>query len=163
MNAHTVLDSPIGPLFVEASASGLARLAFGSGGKFEAALASAPHATATPAAVAMIERVTSQLQAYFAGTRNDFDLPLDIQGTPFQKRVWAAIAAIPYAATVSYAALAAAAGAPKAYRAAGAACGANPVALVVPCHRVVGSDRGLHGFGGGLPSSAGCSTTRLRA
>ena len=92
------------------------------------------------------------MRDYFDGKRTGFDLPLDLEGTPFRRRVWQAIAAIPYSETISYAQLAAAAGSPAAYRAAGAACGANPVAIVVPCHRVVGSDRGLHGFGGGLPT-----------
>ncbi len=151
MNAHTVLESPIGPLYLEASALGLHKLTFGSGGKFDAAVAAAPSEPAHPEAVEMLERAVNQVREYFAGARKDFDLALDIEGTPFRKRVWEAIAAIPYAQVISYAQLAADAGAPNAYRAAGAACGANNVAIVIPCHRVVGSDRGLHGFGGGLP------------
>lgn len=152
MNASTIVESPIGPLYVEASPLGLHKLAFGSGRKFEAAVAAVGADGAHPEAVAMLERALVEIDEYFAGKRQDFDLPLDMAGTDFQKRVWRAIAAIPHAETVSYAQLAASAGSPNAYRAAGAACGANPIALVVPCHRVVGSDRGLHGFGGGLPT-----------
>jgi len=152
MNARTVIDSPIGPLYLEASMVGLHRLAFGSGKKFVEAQEAAPEGRAHPEAEEMLARVVGQLGEYFAGARQDFELPLDIEGTPFQKRVWQAIAAIPYAQTISYAQLAADAGSPSAFRAAGAACGANHVAIVVPCHRVVGSDRSLHGFGGGLPT-----------
>jgi methylated-DNA-[protein]-cysteine S-methyltransferase len=169
MNASTVIDSPIGPLYLEASPAGLHKLAFGAGKKFpqEAregsrgwkasatgktpATASRPVSAAHPEAVEMLERAVMQVREYFDGERKDFDVPLDIEGTPFRKRVWQAIAAIPYGETISYAQLAAAAGSPGAYRAAGAGCGSNPIALVVPCHRVVGSDRSLHGFGGGLP------------
>ncbi|HXH20546.1 MAG TPA: methylated-DNA--[protein]-cysteine S-methyltransferase [Dehalococcoidia bacterium] len=150
MNARTVLDSPIGPLYLEASAVGLRRLAFGTGRKFPTAQAFEDGAV-HPAAAEVLARAAGQLREYFEGTRKEFDLPLDIEGTSFQKRVWQAIAAIPYAESISYKRLAEEAGAPGAYRAAGAACGANHVAIVVPCHRVVGSDRSLHGFGGGLP------------
>jgi methylated-DNA-[protein]-cysteine S-methyltransferase len=152
MNAHTVIDSPIGPLYLEASSKGFHKLAFGSGGKFEKAVAAAPEGDVEPAAAVILATAVSQIREYFAGERTDFDLPLDIVGTDFQRRVWQAIAAIPYAETISYARLASDAGSPGAFRAAGAACGANPIAVVVPCHRVVGSDRSLHGFGGGLPT-----------
>jgi methylated-DNA-[protein]-cysteine S-methyltransferase len=152
MNAHAVVDSPIGPLYVETSPRGLRKLAFGSGRKFGPALASSTDGPASPAAAAHLEEALRQIDEYFAGRRTDFDLALDLEGTDFRLNVWRAIAAIPYSETISYAELAANAGSPNAYRAAGAACGANPVAIVVPCHRVVGSDRGLHGFGGGLPT-----------
>ena len=92
-----------------------------------------------------------QLEEYLAGRRREFDLPLDLQGTDFQKEVWRAIARIPYGQTKSYQDLAREIGRPNAARAVGAACGANPVPLVVPCHRVLGSGGGLTGFGGGLP------------
>jgi methylated-DNA-[protein]-cysteine S-methyltransferase len=95
--------------------------------------------------------VETQLQEYFAGKRRSFDLPLDIgQGSEFRRAVWRRVATIPYAATMSYAELAAEAGRPSAYRAAGSACGANPIAVIIPCHRVIGSDRKLHGFGSGF-------------
>jgi O-6-methylguanine DNA methyltransferase len=101
-------------------------------------------------ATSVIEAATAQLNEYFAGHRRAFDLPLDLHGTPFQFRVWQAIASIPYGETLSYADVALAAGNPNAYRAAGTACGANRIVILIPCHRVIGSDRGLHGFGGGL-------------
>jgi len=91
-----------------------------------------------------------QLAEYFAGTRDAFDLPLAPRGTPFQQRVWAEIARVPFGATISYAQLAARAGAPEAMRAAGAATGRNPLTIIVPCHRIVGSDGALTGYAGGL-------------
>jgi methylated-DNA-[protein]-cysteine S-methyltransferase len=100
---------------------------------------------------ALAAAVESQLKEYFEGKRRAFDLPLDVgQGSEFRRAVWRRVATIPYAATISYAELAAEAGRPSAYRAAGSACGANPVAVIIPCHRVIGSDRKLHGFGGGF-------------
>lgn len=93
---------------------------------------------------------TEQLAAYFAGERRRFDLALRPPGTAFRRRVWAAVAAIPYGATTTYGALAAGLGVAGGARAVGAANGANPLAIVVPCHRVVGADRGLTGYGGGM-------------
>jgi methylated-DNA-[protein]-cysteine S-methyltransferase len=94
--------------------------------------------------------VERQVAAYFEGELREFDLPLDLAGSEFQRSVWQAIAAVPYGQTLTYGQIAAAVGRPSAYRAVGNACGANPVVIVVPCHRIVGTDRGLHGFGGGL-------------
>lgn len=91
-----------------------------------------------------------QLEAYFAGRRTGFDLTLRFAGTPFQNKVWAALCEIPYGETMSYGALAARIGRPTASRAVGGANGANPLPIVVPCHRVIGSDRSLTGFGGGV-------------
>jgi methylated-DNA-[protein]-cysteine S-methyltransferase len=91
-----------------------------------------------------------QLDEYFAGLRRSFDLPLAPRGTPFQQRVWAQIARVPFGATITYAQLAARAGAGEAVRAAGAATGRNPLTIVVPCHRIVGSDGALTGYAGGL-------------
>ncbi|HEX8104378.1 MAG TPA: methylated-DNA--[protein]-cysteine S-methyltransferase [Solirubrobacteraceae bacterium] len=91
-----------------------------------------------------------QLDAYFAGERTDFDLPLAPSGTGFQLRVWAALRTIPYGETTSYGALAAQIGAPGAARAVGLANGRNPVSIVVPCHRVIGAGGALTGYGGGL-------------
>ena len=99
----------------------------------------------------VLRRAIDQLQAYFAGELRDFDLPLDMQGTGFQKRVWAELLAIPYGKTCSYRDIANSIGAPKAVRAVGAANGRNPVPIVVPCHRVIGADGSLTGYGGGLP------------
>jgi len=91
-----------------------------------------------------------QLAEYFRGIRKGFDLPLRLSGTPFQRRVWEELAGIPYGAVISYGELARRVGNPKAARAAGAATGANPIPIVIPCHRVIGADGGLTGFGGGL-------------
>jgi methylated-DNA-[protein]-cysteine S-methyltransferase len=151
MNARTVIDSPVGDLYLEASALGLRKLAFGAGKKFPRVIEpgdSPPH----PEAAAILDAAVRQVREYFDGDRTGFDLPLDIEGTAFQKQVWKAISAIPYAGTISYKQLAEDAGSPAAFRAAGAACGANRIAIVIPCHRVVASDRSLHGFGGGLPA-----------
>lgn len=97
----------------------------------------------------------TQLREYFDGSRHDFEMPIDLGGgSEFRRRVWDVIAEIPFGETLTYAQVAVAAGNPGAYRAAGSACGANPVAIVIPCHRVVGSDKRLHGFGGGLDIKA---------
>ena len=91
-----------------------------------------------------------QLQAYFAGELKSFDVPLEIAGTDFQKRVWSALRTIPYGQTRSYSEIAAQIGAPQAVRAVGAANGRNPIPIIVPCHRVIGASGSLVGFGGGL-------------
>src|ERR1035438_1533137 len=92
-----------------------------------------------------------QLRAYFAGQLRHFDLPLDLRGTDFQLRVWRELERIPYGETRSYLQIAEAIGAPRAVRAVGAANGANPIPIVVPCHRVIGANGKLVGCGGGLP------------
>jgi methylated-DNA-[protein]-cysteine S-methyltransferase len=146
--AHTVVDSPVGPLTLVAVAGGLTGLymdrqrhrppaeTFGDPdpGRFPALFAAA----------------ASQLGAYFAGRLTEFDLPLALTGTAFQRRVWAALREIPYGETVSYGQLADRIGRPTAARAVGLANGRNPVGIVVPCHRVMGSAGGLTGYGGGL-------------
>ena len=101
-----------------------------------------------PAALGAARR---QLIEYFAGARHDFDLPLAADGTPFQHRVWDALRRVPYGKTISYGELARRIGKPTASRAVGAANGRNPIAIVVPCHRVIGADGTLIGYGGGLP------------
>jgi methylated-DNA-[protein]-cysteine S-methyltransferase len=92
----------------------------------------------------------AQLQAYFGGELQSFDLPLAMNGTPFQQTVWSALRNIPYGATISYGELARRIGKPKASRAVGLANGSNPLSIVVPCHRVIGADGSLTGYGGGL-------------
>ena len=99
----------------------------------------------------VLREAARQIRAYFTGGLREFRLPLDPQGTTFQLRVWRQLLDIPYGETRSYAWLAEAIGAPKAVRAVGAANGANPLAIVVPCHRVIGSNGSLTGYGGGLP------------
>ena len=150
-----VVRSPIGAVAIGASAAGrLTELAFiaGEAGGFAAwddspVLVDAADATR---AWAMLERVADQLDEYFTGRRRAFSVPVAPQGTPFQHEVWDAVAAIPYGTTVSYGHLAARLGRPRAARAVGHANAHNPVALVVPCHRVLGASGGLTGYGGGL-------------
>ena len=108
-----------------------------------------------PGTVDLLDETARQLDEYFAGTRTDFDLPLDLHGTAFQLAAWQALAEIPYGETRTYAEQAASARArPAAVRAVGAANGRNPLSIVLPCHRVVGSDGALRGFAGGLDAKA---------
>ena len=97
-----------------------------------------------------LREYVQQLEDYFAGNRRDFDIPVDPAGTPFQKRVWEALCEIPYGQTWSYLQLATRIGNPKACRAVGLANGRNPIAVVVPCHRVIGANGSLTGYGGGM-------------
>ena len=101
---------------------------------------------------ALLEPARRQLTEYFAGERRDFDLPLRPEGAPFQLQVWAALLKIPYGETASYGEIAREIGHPTAFRAVGAANGQNPIAIIVPCHRVIGSNGSLTGYGGGLPT-----------
>ena len=107
-------------------------------------------AAAEPGTNAHLDRLRTELDAYFRGKLRRFEAPLDLRGTSFQKTVWKRLARTPYGVTLTYAELAARAGSPSAVRAAGHANGRNPVSIVVPCHRVVGTDGTLHGYGGGL-------------
>ena len=104
------------------------------------------HRARTP----VLRDALTQLREYFAGKRRDFDVPVDPAGTDFQRRVWDVIAAIPFGATRSYGSIAAELGAPQLARAAGSAAGANPIPIIIPCHRVIGADGSLTGYGGGL-------------
>jgi methylated-DNA-[protein]-cysteine S-methyltransferase len=99
----------------------------------------------------LLREAAAQLTAYFAGGLARFELPLDLRGTDFQVRVWQELERIPYAETRSYRAIATSIGAPRSVRAVGAANGRNPIPIVVPCHRVIGADGRLVGYGGGLP------------
>jgi methylated-DNA-[protein]-cysteine S-methyltransferase len=116
----------------------------------------------------VLREAIRQLRSYCAGTLRAFDVPLDMQGTHFQLRVWRELLRIPFGQTRSYAQIAASIGAPSAVRAVGAANGANPIAIIVPCHRVIGSSGKLTGYGGGLPLKQrlleleGCTTMMLR-
>ncbi|MEZ5963776.1 MAG: methylated-DNA--[protein]-cysteine S-methyltransferase [Planctomycetota bacterium] len=137
----TLVSSPVGALRLVVDAHGqLVRLDFGGG---------TTRVVATDDA-ARCAHVAAQLAEYFAGHRRTFDLALAPEGTPFQLAVWEALRRIPYGTTTSYAELACAVGRPKAVRAVGAANGHNPIPIVVPCHRVIGADGSLTGFGGGL-------------
>jgi methylated-DNA-[protein]-cysteine S-methyltransferase len=139
--AWTVLESPVGPLTLVGDDHGLHALYFPgrSGPLDEAARDAVPFA-----------RAVSQLEEYFAGEREAFDLPLVLEGTSFQRRVWDALRTIQYGATRSYGELAAEVGRLDRVRAVGAAVGRTPVPIVVPCHRVIGVDGSLTGYGGGL-------------
>ena len=99
---------------------------------------------------AVLDLALGEVRNYFAGTLQVFTVPLDLRGTEFQQRVWSAVAAVPYGATITYREIADRIGAPQAFRAVGAANGANPAAIIVPCHRIIGSSGGLRGYGGGL-------------
>ncbi len=101
-----------------------------------------------------LQRAADELRRYFAGERIQFSCPLDMHGTPFQLQVWQELCRIPYGETRTYGEIARAIGYPGAARAVGAANGANPIAIIVPCHRVIGSDGALTGYGGGLPTKA---------
>ena len=142
--------SPLGELTLTASASALTGVYFPTSrhGPPERGRGNAERGG--EAAQAIIAAVRRQLGEYFAGSRTTFDLPLDAEGTEFEKRVWALLRAIPYGATTSYGALARRLGDPALSRAVGAANGKNPIPIIVPCHRVVGSKGELTGFGGGL-------------
>lgn len=102
-------------------------------------------------AVTVLQEARRQLEEYFAGERTTFDVPLLMQGTPFQRRVWEALRTVPFGETRSYGDIARQTGRPTAVRAVGRANGRNPIAILVPCHRVIGADGSLTGFGGGLP------------
>ncbi len=137
----TLGASPIGPLRLMGDAAGLSEICFGEG----------PSSTEpVPAARVVLERAREQLLAYFAGKRRAFDVPLRPRGTPFQRRVWAALRTIPYGETKSYGELAAELGQPTAARAVGLANAKNPLPIVIPCHRVIGADGSLTGYAGGL-------------
>lgn len=136
--------SPVGPLLLAGTTAGLTHVLFGEGPR-----PSAPAADWHEDAAAF-DAARGQLDEYFAGTRRAFDLPLAPAGTPFQRAVWSLLRAIPFGDTRCYRDLAVAMGKPGAMRAVGLANGRNPLSIVVPCHRVIGSDGSLTGFGGGL-------------
>lgn len=140
---HAVLDSPVGPLTVVGEGGALVRVEFEGQRRRAADLGER--------SAAGFEAVAEQLGEYFAGQRRAFDLPLAPAGTDWQLRVWGALLDIPHGETRTYGQLAAGLGAPGAARAVGLANGANPLPVVVPCHRVVGAGGALTGFGGGLP------------
>ena len=147
------VGTAIGLVRLAATEAGLCKIALGdeTPESFETWLARhAGPAIPGPAAPALTS-AAEQLTAYLEGRLEAFDLPLDLRGTPFQKTVWEAVAAVPFGQTVTYGQIAAQIGKPKAARAVWAASGANPLPIVVPCHRVIGSNGDLCGYGGGLP------------
>ena len=140
------VDSPLGRLRLTAVREGLTGIGF-DGDRYSPPL---DPAWVRDPGFPVLRRAAAQLAAYFAAERKAFDLPLAPAGTPFQKIVWKAIEGVPAGATISYAELARRAGHPGSARAAGAATGRNPLAIVVPCHRIIGSDGSLTGYAGGL-------------
>lgn len=150
---YELLDSPVGMLFVGGSPAGVHRVEFMNDPRDEERFAVRLSVDAGLPARRDTEAASTalgQLREYFAGTRSQFDLPLAPRGTAFQRQVWEALRPIPHGSTTSYGAIAASIGRPTASRAVGAANGQNPIAIVVPCHRVVGSTGALTGYGGGM-------------
>jgi methylated-DNA-[protein]-cysteine S-methyltransferase len=145
LTCYTRMESPVGRLLLVADDGGLRRIDFVNGRK---------PVEADPLwhdDAADLRETVRQLRAYFAGELESFDLALAPQGTPFQLAVWNRLCGIPYGETISYGELARRIGNPNASRAVGLANGSNPIPIVIPCHRVIGSNGNLTGYGGGLP------------
>ena len=146
---HTItMDSPVGPLRLVASERGMRAIMWGAEDMERVASINADELVegATP----ILEQSVTELEEYFDGTRREFDMPLDPVGTPFQQSAWMILRTIPYGQTISYGQQALQLGDPNKARAVGAANGKNPLSIVVPCHRVIGSTGHLTGFAGGL-------------
>jgi O-6-methylguanine DNA methyltransferase len=149
---YTNFDSPVGPMLIGASDKGLVLLEFSGHHRRRPGipgLRTGPPSNAVES-TDKLEPYLDQLRQYFAGKRREFTLPLDLHGTEFQLRCWHALLEIGYGEIRTYAQLARVVGSPNGFRAVGAANGANPVSIIVPCHRVIASDGTLGGYGGGL-------------
>jgi len=144
---HKVIPSPIGPLRLIASEKGLCAVLFGGGQAYEVSFSGELEEKKDHF---LLSRAEKQLGEYFAGKRVAFDLPLDMRGTVFQIKSWRELQKIPFGETISYAEQAKRLGDAKKARAVGAANGRNPLAIIVPCHRVIGTSGALTGFAGGL-------------
>jgi methylated-DNA-[protein]-cysteine S-methyltransferase len=142
---YTNFASPLGPLLLAANDRGLRFISFAASKR---AVRPQPDWEQDDAP---FPETVRQLSAYFRGELNEFDLPLAMDGTPFQLRVWRSLCDIPFGTTISYGELARRIGQPKAVRAVGLANGSNPIPIIVPCHRVIGGNGKLTGYGGGLP------------
>jgi methylated-DNA-[protein]-cysteine S-methyltransferase len=140
------LASPIGPLLIAGNEAAVHSIAFPKNGK-----ARPPDRDWSKGKRGAVAEAVRQLGEYFDGCRKEFELPLALEGTAFQRAVWQRLREIPYGQTISYGELARRVGNPKASRAVGSANGANPIPIVIPCHRVIAADGKLGGFGGGLP------------
>ncbi|MEK9806680.1 MAG: methylated-DNA--[protein]-cysteine S-methyltransferase [Halieaceae bacterium] len=150
MRVTTPYKSPFGILEIEASDEGISAIRWPSTPDDKQ-----PHPPITTSSLGrpespLLETAKTQLDEYFQGARNNFELPLSLTGTPFQQLVWNALKAIPYGTTKSYGAIANAIDRPRAVRAVGRAIGSNPIPLIIPCHRVIGAGGKLTGFSGGL-------------
>lgn len=132
------IESPIGLIEIEGTSEAIIRLDFVDERRPQSAVTS------------IIEEAVEQVRGYLAGTRREFQLPLQLAGTDFQRMVWRHLLTVPYGCTASYGGVARAIRRPKAVRAVGAANGRNPIAIIVPCHRILGTDGSLTGYGGGL-------------
>ncbi len=150
--AYARCPTPIGPLHLFSSNQGLLKLALPNEPRSEAEtyLRRILGAIAIREDEAALDLTLKELAAYFAGTGQAFSVPLDPRGTPFQRLAWAAVAAVPYGETRSYKEIAQGIGRPAAYRAVGAANGANPIPIIIPCHRLIGSNGDLIKYGGGI-------------
>ena len=146
------MHSPVGELCLIAGERGLRAILWGADDA--ARVASINEEDLVEGHTAVLDQAVAQLEEYFAGTRRQFDLPLDPKGTPFQQSAWMVLRSIPYGRTMSYGEQARRLGDPNKARAAGAANGKNPLSIVVPCHRVIGSTGHLTGFGGGLEAKS---------
>lgn len=145
MRTHTVIDSPVGPLTLVATDGAL------SGLYMDEQRHRPMEELFGPRDDTQSSEVIEQLKAYFDGDLKDFDVPIAMTGTAFQRRVWTELQRIPYGETTTYGELAERLGQPTAARAVGLANGKNPISIIVPCHRVIGSTGSLTGYGGGLP------------
>lgn len=143
--AYTYVSSPVGELLLVGGDSGLHQINFPRSGRV------APAKPEWREDGSPLKETIRQLRAYFAGELEDFDLPLAPEGTPFQQKCWDQLCKIPYGETISYGELAKRIGSPNASRAVGLANGSNPIPIIIPCHRVIGSNGKLTGYGGGLP------------
>ena len=144
---YAYLETPIGTLLIAGDSAEILRIAFPLRGKAANTEADWVESQRGP-----VGETVRQLREYFAGKRTSFDLPLAPRGTEFQRSVWRQLQEIPYGETISYGELARRVGNPKASRAVGSANGANPLPIVIPCHRVIAGNGTLGGFGGGLPT-----------
>ena len=140
-------NSPIGPLLIAGDHDSIRHIRFAKKGKVEQ-----PEPGWVESRTGPVAEAAAQLHEYFAGQRTEFDLPLTLDGTPFQRAVWHKLQEIPYGETISYGELARRVGKPNASRAVGSANGANRIPIVIPCHRVIAAGGKLGGFGGGLPT-----------
>jgi len=162
VTSSLTIDTPVGPVRITASGGRIRSVHLGADGGEDAV-------TGGPADRALVLRAAAQLGEYFDGTRTAFDLPLDAEGSDFQRAVWGELSRIPYGTVTSYGEIARRLGRPTGSRAVGAANGRNPIAVVVPCHRVIGADGTLTGYAGGLwrkewllahEGVTGCAPTR---
>ncbi|MFH1134531.1 MAG: methylated-DNA--[protein]-cysteine S-methyltransferase [Pseudomonadota bacterium] len=147
--AYSIIVSPLGPVFAAETRQGLFSVTLGDDGLqrlLHFARRWHPDAQVVPTVIDS----STQLEEYFAGTRQGFELEFDLRGTDFQIEVWRALSAIPYGRTLTYGEIAGSLGRPRAARAVGQACGANPIPVVAPCHRVLRSEGALGGYGSGL-------------